>query len=302
MAYLTEKFGPAGGFQSFAGAGEAVAAARVPAIKARSATPAVRRRRGAGFGTFIYGLPLLGLFFLTWEIAPRLGWLNRIFFPPLSEVLVAWWDLLASGVLVEHIGISLQRAAIGFALGVVVAIPLGLLMGRYSLFEKVSDLLVQTLRNTSQFALLPVFILLLGIGEESKVAITFYSSVFFLLVNTISGVKSVDPLLIKAARSMGTSDFDLFRKIILPASIPSIVAGARLGVKSSLFAVIGAEMLAAKSGLGFLIQNSQLMMETADMYAGILTLTVIGLVVNYLLVWFERWATAWKGQSEASMI
>jgi NitT/TauT family transport system permease protein len=217
-------------------------------------------------------------------------------------VLVAWWDLLASGVLVEHIGISLQRAAVGFGLGVIVAIPLGLLMGRYSLFEKVSDLLVQTLRNTSQFALLPVFILLLGIGEESKVAITFYSSVFFLLVNTISGVKSVDPLLIKAAHSMGTSDFDMFRKIILPASIPSIVAGARLGVKSSLFAVIGAEMLAAKSGLGFLIQNSQLMMETADMYAGILTLTVIGLVVNYLLVWFERWATAWKGQSEASMI
>ncbi|RVD34970.1 ABC transporter permease subunit, partial [Mesorhizobium sp. M8A.F.Ca.ET.023.02.2.1] len=102
--------------------------------------------------------------------------------------------------------------------------------------------------------------------------------------------------------SMGTSDFDLFRKVILPASIPSIVAGARLAVKSSLFAVIGAEMLAAKSGLGFLIQNSQLMMETADMYAGILTLTVIGLTVNYLLVWFERWATAWKGQSESSLI
>ncbi|WP_256753550.1 ABC transporter permease [Mesorhizobium sp. Mes31] len=301
MAYLTEKFGPAIGVRSIAG--EVAVPAKVPTIKARSAVAGAKpRRKRAHAGTFLYGLPLLGLFFLLWEIAPRLGWLNRIFFPPLSEVLVAWWDMLASGVLIEHIGISLQRAAIGFALGVVVAIPLGLLMGRYSLFEKVSDLLVQTLRNTSQFALLPVFILLLGIGEGSKVAITFYSSVFFLLVNTISGVKSVDPLLIKAARSMGTSDFDLFRKVILPASIPSIVAGARLAVKSSLFAVIGAEMLAAKSGLGFLIQNSQLMMETADMYAGILTLTVIGLTVNYLLVWFERWATAWKGQSESSLI
>lgn len=301
MAYLTEKPGPVVGFRALAGAGKA--SAKVPAITARSEARGIgRRRRVAGLGTFLYGLPLLGLFLLAWEIAPRLGWLNRIFFPPLSEVLVAWWNLLVSGVLIDHIGISLQRAAIGFALGVVVAIPLGLLMGRYLLFEKVSDLLVQTLRNTSQFALLPVFILLLGIGEESKVAITFYSSVFFLLVNTISGVKSVDPLLIKAARSMGTSDFDLFRKVILPAAIPSIVAGARLAVKSSLFAVIGAEMLAAKSGLGFLIQNSQLMMETADMYAGILTLTVIGLTVNYLLVWFERWATAWKGQSENSLI
>src|SRR5882762_6508711 len=170
MAYLTEKFGPAIGFRSVAGA------AAIPAIKARAVAAGTKpRRRRAQAGTFLYGLPLLGLFFLLWEIAPRLGWLNRIFFPPLSEVMVAWWNLLASGVLIEHIGISLQRAAIGFALGVVVAIPLGLLMGRYSLFEKVSDLLVQTLRNTSQFALLPVFILLLGIGEESKVAITFYS-------------------------------------------------------------------------------------------------------------------------------
>ncbi len=173
-------------------------------------------------------------------------------------------------------------------------------MGRYVLLEKLSDLFVQTLRNTSQFALLPVFIMLFGIGEESKIAITFYSSVFFLLINTIAGVKSVDPLLIKAAKSMGTSDFDMFRKVILPASIPSIVSGARLAIKSSVFAVIGAEMLAAKSGVGYLIQHSQLMMQVADMYAGILTLTVIGVILNYVLVWMEKRATAWKGPLEAS--
>jgi NitT/TauT family transport system permease protein len=275
----------------------------VPAVTPRSrdkAAPARRNGRRLNLGTFGYGLPLLIAFFVFWEIAPRLGWLNAIFFPPLSEVLTAWYAMLLDGTLSANIGISLQRAFIGFALALVVAIPLGFLMGRYTTFEKVSDLLVQTLRNTSQFALLPVFILLLGIGEASKIAITFYSSIFFLLINTISGVKSVDPLLLKAARSMGTSDLDLFRKVILPASIPHIVAGARLAVKSSIFAVIGAEMLAAKSGLGYLIQNSQLMMETADMYAGILTMTFIGLIVNYLLVWFERWATGWKSPSESS--
>ena len=266
--------------------------------RAERATPKRQARRQ--IGPFIYGLPLMVAFLGLWEIAPRLGWLNRIFFPPLSDVLEAWYAMLLDGSLASNIGISLQRAAIGFALAAVVAIPLGFLMGRYPTFEKVTDLLVQTLRNTSQFALLPVFILLLGIGESSKVAITFYSSIFFLLVNTIAGVKSVDPLLIKAARSMGTSDVDLFRKVILPASIPHIVSGAKLAVKSSIFAVIGAEMLAAKSGLGFLIQQSQLMMETADMYAGILTMTVIGLLVNYLLVWFERWATAWKAHSDQS--
>lgn len=253
-----------------------------------------------GLGSFGAGLPLILLFLAVWEIAPRAGWLSPIFFPPLSEVLRAWVDLATSGALGRHIGISLQRAALGFLLATIVAVPLGFVMGRYPPVERVTDPLVQTLRNTSQFALLPVFILLFGIGEASKVAITFYSSVFFLLINTIQGVKAVDPLHIKAARSMGTSDLDLFRKVILPASIPSIVSGARLAVKASIFAVIGAEMLAAKSGLGFLIQQSQLMMETADMYAGILTMTIVGLIVNYLLVAFERRATRWKGGTEAS--
>jgi NitT/TauT family transport system permease protein len=269
---------------------------------------AFRIRRGAAkaptalgetFSTITIGLPALLAFALLWEIAPRLGWINAIFFPPLSQVLAALWDMIVSGQLADHIGISLQRAAIGFLLAVVTAVPLGLLMGRYPLFEKLSDFLVQTLRNTSQFALLPVFILLLGIGDASKIAITFYAAVFFLLINTIVGVKSVDPLLVKAARSMGTSDWDLFKKVIFPSAIPSIVAGARLGVKTSLFSVIAAEMLAAQSGIGYLIQNSSLMLETDRMYAGILTLTVIGLLLNYLLVAGERRATHWRGNSES---
>jgi NitT/TauT family transport system permease protein len=243
---------------------------------------------------FSLGLPAVLAFALLWEIAPRAGWINALFFPPLSRVLTALGEMIADGTIGEHIGISLQRAALGFALAVVVAVPLGLAMGRYALFERMSDFLVQTLRNTSQFALMPVFILVLGIGEASKIAITFYAAVFFLLVNTIVGVKSVDPLLLKAARSMGTSDWNLFKKVILPSAIPSIVAGARLGVKTSLFSVIAAEMLAAQSGIGFLIQHSSLMLETDRMYAGILTLTVTGLVLNYLLVALEARATRWR--------
>lgn len=259
----------------------------------------VARPAGAGWSSLTLGLPLMLAFCALWEIAPRAGWMNPIFFPPLSVVLAALWDLAASGQLAGHLGISLQRAAVGFGLAVVVAIPLGFLMGRYAIFEKVTDLLVQTLRNTSQFALLPVFVLLLGIGEASKIAITFYAAVFFLLINTIVGVKSVDPLLLKAARSMGTSDWDLFRKVIFPSAIPSIVAGARLGVKASLFSVIAAEMLAARSGIGFLIQHSQLMLQSANMYAGIITLTAVGLVVNYGLVAMERKATHWRATPDS---
>lgn len=249
-------------------------------------------------GSMLLGLPLMLAFCALWEVAPRVGWMNPIFFPPLSVVLAALGDMIASGELGRHIGISLQRAAIGFILAVIIAIPLGFLMGRYSLFEKLTDLLVQTLRNTSQFALLPVFVLLLGIGEASKIAITFYAAVFFLLINTIVGVKSVDPLLLKAARSMGTSERDLFRKVIFPSAIPSIVAGARLGIKTSLFSVIAAEMLAARSGIGYLIQNSQLMLKSADMYAGIITLTIVGLALNYALVAIERRATHWRANTD----
>jgi len=278
---------------------------RIPPIRN---TFALRRKRarskrptalGDTFSTLMLGLPALIAFALLWECAPRAGWINALFFPPLSQVLSVLWEMIVSGHLANHIGISLQRASIGFSLAVVVAVPLGFLMGRYPFFEKSSDFLVQTLRNTSQFALLPVFILVLGIGEASKIAITFYAAVFFLLINTIVGVKSVDPLLVKAARSMGTSDWDLFKKVIFPSAIPSIVAGARLGVKTSLFSVIAAEMLAAQSGIGYLIQNSSLMLETDRMYAGILTLTIIGLVLNYLLVAGERRATHWHGTGES---
>lgn len=246
-------------------------------------------------GTFVYGVPLVAAFFLLWELAPKIGIVSPIFFPPFSKAVIALKGLLVSGELFRHMGVSLQRALIGFILAVVAAIPLGFLMGRYSRIEKIADLMVQGLRNTPHFALLPVFIMLLGIGEASKIAITFLAAFWFILINTISGVKCVDPLYIKAARSMGTSDADIFVKVILPASIPSIVSGARLGVKSSLMAVIGAEMLAAKSGLGFFIQNSHLMYRIPEMYAGILVLAILGLTINYLLVWLEKSATPWKG-------
>jgi NitT/TauT family transport system permease protein len=120
-------------------------------------------------------------------------------------------------------------------------------------------------------------------------------------MNTISGVKSVDPIYIKAAKSMGTSDRDLFMKVILPASIPSIVVGARLGAKISLMVVIAAEMIGAKSGLGFFIQNAQFNFLVTEMYAGILALAILGLAVNYILVWFEKKTTYWKGDMGSSI-
>ncbi len=269
-------------------------------IKVSSSLKYKNLKEKAGANT--HGLLLVFILLGLWEILPRAGIINSIFLPPFSEVAITLKNLILSGEILVHAEASLQRSIIGFALAAAVAIPLGLLMGWYARFEKYTDLLIQSLRNTSLFALLPVFILVLGIGETSKIAVVFYAAVWYMLINTISGVKNVDPLCIKAAKSMGVTDFDLLRKIILPACVPYIASGARLAAKSSVMVVIAAEMLAAKSGLGYFVQDSQLMFRIPQMYAGILMLAGIGLSINYLLVWVEKKATYWKGDIDAAIL
>lgn len=234
------------------------------------------------------------IFLAIWEILPTMGIINPAFLPPASKVIVTLIKLISSGALTTHILISLQRAFIGFALAVLVAVPLGILMGWYKLFEKFVDPLIQAFRNTSTLALYPVFILFLGIGEASKIAILFKAAVWPILINTISGVKNVDPLLIKSARSMAVSNIFLFRKVVLPSSIPSVASGIRIGASISLVVLIAAEMIGAKAGLGFLVINYQYNFMIPEMYAAIVTLTVLGLFLNYALVWLEKKATGWK--------
>lgn len=233
-------------------------------------------------------------FLALWETAPRLGLVNITFFPPFSEVVRAWWELLLSGDLAAHTQASLIRSFSGFALAIIVSIPLGLAIGWWKPVSEYLNPLLEVLRNTAALAILPVFILLLGLGETSKIAIVFYACVFPLLLNTISGVKNVDPLLIKSARSMGLSPVSLFRKVIIPAAVPTIFVGIRQAGASSILVLVAAEMVGAKSGLGYLIQYTQFSFQITEMYAGIISISVIGLIVNYVLLYIERRLTAWK--------
>jgi NitT/TauT family transport system permease protein len=216
------------------------------------------------------------------------------FLPPLSVVLETGWALVRSGELWAHIQASLSRALIGFALSIVSGVPLGLLMGWYRGFERTISPLLEALRNTAALALLPVFILLLGIGEASKISLIVYACAWPVLLNTLSGVRNVDPLLIKFGRTMGLSPLELFRKVILPAAVPTIFVGIRLAGATSLVVLIAAEMIGAKAGLGYLIIYSQYNFQIPHMYLGILTITTIGIVFNALLVHVERRFTSWK--------
>jgi NitT/TauT family transport system permease protein len=234
------------------------------------------------------------LFLLLWEIVPRFGLFDRMFLPPFSEVFQAFVDLITSGELSIHIVASLKRSAAGLSLAVLTAVPLGLLVGWFDRVEKFLDPLLQLFRNTSTFALFPVFIIFFGIGEVSKVAIIFWGTSWPLLINSISGVKHVDPLLIKSARSMGTSNFWLFIKVILPASTPSILTGFRLSATNSIIILVASEMMGASQGLGFLIHYKEQMFDISAMYAGVITISLIGVTLNFLIVKTEKRLLRWK--------
>lgn len=231
---------------------------------------------------------------LLWETAPRLGLVDRTFLPPFSEVALAWWALAADGQLADNTFASLVRSFSGFGLAVAVAVPLGLLIGWYRPVADLLGPLLEVFRNTAALALLPVFVLLLGIGETSKISIVVYACTWPILLNTISAVRSVDPTLLKLAKSMDLSAPRLFQKVILPSAVPVMFTGIRLAGAGSILVLVAAEMIGAKAGLGYLINASQYNFAIPQMYAGIVTISAIGVTFNQLLVVLERRLSSWR--------
>jgi len=237
---------------------------------------------------------LLFALVVVWEAAPRLGLVDSTFLPPFSEVIRAGWQLALTGELYDDVTASLLRALSGLVLSIVLVVPLGLLIGWYGRLGALLNQLIEVCRNTAPLALLPVFILLLGIGELSKITMVIYSCAWPLLLNTIAGVKQVDPLLIKSARTMGVTSAQLFRKVILPAALPTILVGVRLASAAAMLVLIASEMIGAKAGLGYLVIYSQYSFLIPQMYFGILGITVIGLAFNTILEALERRFMRWK--------
>ncbi|WP_338452973.1 ABC transporter permease [Niallia oryzisoli] len=231
---------------------------------------------------------------LIWEITPRVGIMNPAFCPPFSDVIRAWWELIISGDLWVEFTASIKRSLAGFGLALLLGIPLGLLIGWYPLVRDLLNPTFEVFRNTAKLALLPVFILFLGIGEASKITLVFLACLIPILLNTIAAVKNVDPLLIKSARSMNLSSFKLFVKVILPAAFPTMFTGIRMAGTGCILVLIAAEMVGAKEGLGFLITYSQFNFKIPEMYAGILTISALGLIVNQGLVALEKRFSRWK--------
>lgn len=260
------------------------------------ATPSAGTRTVSALRTVVRRSAAVVLFLLLWEfgtqylLQPDL----KVFLPPLHIVLQALWDLTTSGELQRHLVASLTRSVLGFGVAVAAGIVLGVAIAWYDGLREFLSPLLELFRNTAALALLPVFTLLLGIGELSKVSIVAFAAFFPVLLNTVAGVRTVDPLLVRAARTLGLSNLRLFTKVVLPSAVPTIFTGIRMAGTASILVLIAAEMVGAKAGLGYLIVNAQNSFQIPDMYAGILTVSVFGLVVNFGLVRLEQRFSRWR--------
>jgi sulfonate transport system permease protein len=238
-----------------------------------------------------YGV-LLG-FLAFWQVASSNSWINPTVFPPIDVILSALWKGLVSGALLEDIAISLQRSGVAYVGAVLFSIPLGLFMGQMRSVERALDPILQFFRQTSALALYPVFILMLGLGEASKTFVIFWATLFPLLLNTIGGVKEVDPKLIEMARVYNATRLTIFRRVVLPGAIPSIFVGLRLSATTALLLLIASEMIGANKGVGFQVMNAQYNFQVPLMFAAILILALLGLFANYTLVFLQRRLCRW---------
>ena len=237
-------------------------------------------------------LPLLLI--LGWQISADMGWINTAVLPPIDKIVSALISGIWSGPLLADLTISLQRAGIAFSTAVILGIPLGLLMGSFQYIERALDPILQFFRQTSALALYPIFILLLGLGETSKVFVIFWATLFPILLATIGGVKQVDVKLVEMAKVYGASQLTIFRRVVLPWALPQIFVGLRLSATTSLLLLIAAEMIGANQGVGFQVMNAQYNFQIPLMFAAILLLALMGLSANFILETLQKRLCRWS--------
>lgn len=231
---------------------------------------------------------------LLWQILCMSGLVSELYLPAPTSILLTGWEMTTSGEIAVNLQASLQRIGWGFVVGGVAGILIGLFTGFSKLAEAVGNPLIYSLYPVPKIALLPLIILWLGIGEVSKISIISLGVFFPVVINTYSGVKNVDPLLIKVAVSYRTSQLNIIRKVILPAALPVIFAGLKLAAGTSLLLLVAAEMIAAKEGIGAMVLHYGDLMLTTKLMVGVLVLSLLGLVFNRVLEWLERILIPWK--------
>lgn len=231
-----------------------------------------------------------------WEAVGNLGLVPPLFLPPLSSVVVDGLGLVQNGELFGHLMASLWRIFWGFTAGAVAGVGLGLVMGVSTKVDLLLHPLIGATYPIPKIAILPLLMLWLGLGESSKIGVIALGVFFPVVVNTRAGVRDVEPILIKAAITLGSTKTRVALKVLLPASLPTVFAGLRLGAGVALLLLVTAEMIAADKGIGYLILSASNLMQTQRLLFGILLLGILGLSSNWVLAKLERRLLPWKAQ------
>ena len=236
------------------------------------------------------------VFFLAWEFLTRSEILNPFYFPPFSSILAKGYELFANGSIWEHIRFSFTNFAIGFLISAILGVVIGVPMGWYKAISRTFDPLLSGIYATPLIALLPLIIMLFGLGPVSKIVMTVLAAVFPILINTMTGIANTDHRLITMSRAFGARDSTIFLKVSIPGSLPYIVAGMRVALGRALVYIVVAEQYGAAMGLGYLSSIAAQRFQMAAMFVPIVLIAAIGAGLNELLKSFERRLDKWKPQ------
>ena len=243
---------------------------------------------------WLIGAATIFLFLVLWEVAGQRNWVDPTFISRPSLVVRAAIHMIASRDFYGHLYVSAIEFFTGFAAALIVGAGFGLFIGWYKNLEYSFEPFVMALYSTPRDALIPLLIIWLGIGLYSKVAVVFLGAVFPIIVNTVAGIQNVDPVLIRAAMSFGAKEGAIFRKVVLPASLPYMIAGIRLGVGRGLIGFVIGEMYVAEKGIGFLIMRAGSVLKTDDLLFLVSIIAAFGVLSTQLIRKFEEKVGRWR--------
>ena len=231
---------------------------------------------------------------LLWELSARTGLIDTRFFPAPTSIVGQGGDLAGSGELWGHLSASLQRLLWGSLLGGIPALLIGIAMGLYRPIRAAIDPLISATYPIPKSAILPLILLIFGLGEASKIVMVALGVFFPVVINTISGVMQIDKIYLDVGKNFRASRWQTFRTVALPGALPSIMAGIKLGIGMGLILIAIAEMVGAKTGIGFMIWDAWQILSVETMYVGLIVISILGFLLTLILNEIEGWILPWK--------
>jgi len=259
-----------------------------------AAPPARTRRKPRTLPDVVLRLISPLVILLLWELASRVGWLPARVIAAPSAIAGTLWQLISSGELGRHLLVSLQRAATGLSIGVLIGVVAALITGLSRRGEVILDSPMQMLRTIPSLALVPLFILWFGIGEFTKIALIVTGTTFPVYLNLFSGIRNIDPKLIEAGKTLGLTRLEMIWHVVLPGALPSLFVGLRYSLAISWLALVFVEQINTTAGIGYLASDARDFMRTDIIVICLLIYSVLGLLIDGLIRTLERFALAWR--------